>query len=251
MTMSISEEHGEQLRPDLVVHTRVGECEEPTGIEAEAINAVRFLAIDAVEKAGSGHPGTPMGLAALAYSLWTRHLRYDPADPEWPDRDRFVLSGGHACMLQYAALHLSGYDLTIDDLEHLRQWDSRTPGHPERERTPGIEINTGPLGQGVANAVGMAMAERMLAARFNRPDHVIVDHRTWVTAGEGDMMEGVTAEAASLASRLELGRLVLFYDDNQITLEGPALEEIREDVGAWFESYGWQVSEVGNVGDAR
>ena len=183
-------------------------------------------------------------LAPLAYRIYTRYLRHDPADPGWIDRDRFVLSGGHACMLQYAALHLAGYDLTIADLEQFRQWGSRTPGHPERGVTPGIEINTGPLGQGFANGVGMAMAERMLAARFNRPGHEIVDHRTWVIAGDGDMMEGISSEAASLGGRLGLGlgKLTVFYDDNHISLEGAADVEFTEHVAERFDAYGWHVT---------
>jgi transketolase len=195
----------DRARDDLVVVQRASDVAPPGGLEGDAINAIRFLAIDAVERAKSGHPGTPMGLAPLAYRLFTRHLRHDPAHPKWPDRDRFVLSGGHASMLLYSALHLSGYDLSIDDLKEFRQWGSRTPGHPERGITPGVEVTTGPLGQGFANAVGMAMAERMLAARFNQPGLDIVDHRTFAFCGEGDIMEGVCSEAASLAGRLHLG----------------------------------------------
>ncbi len=247
--MSTSTPHDHQLRPDLVVRSKAKPTPHPEGEEGLGINAIRFLAIDAIEKAKSGHPGTPMGLAPLAYLLWTEIMHFDPTQPSWPDRDRFVLSGGHACMLQYASLHLAGYDLTIDDLKQFRQWDSRTPGHPEMDRTPGIEINTGPLGQGVANGVGMAMTERMLAARFNTDDHTIVDHHTFVTCGEGDIMEGITAEAASLAGRLGLNKLILFYDDNEITLEGAAPVELHEDVGAWFASFNWHVIEVENVND--
>ena len=224
----------QQLRPDLIVRSKAIPTPHPEGEEGLGINAIRFLTIDSIEKAKSGHPGTPMGLAPLAYLLWTEIMNFDPADPSWPNRDRFILSGGHACMLQYASLHLAGYDLKIDDLKQFRQWDSRTPGHPEMDRTPGIEINTGPLGQGVANGVGMAMTERMLAARFNTDDHTIVDHHTYVTCGEGDIMEGITAEAASLAGRLGLNKLILFYDDNEITLEGAAPIELREDVGGWY-----------------
>jgi transketolase len=219
------------------------------GIDGDAINAIRFLAIDAVERAGSGHPGTAMALAPLAYRLYTRHLRHDPDDPDWVDRDRVVLSIGHASTLLYAALHLSGYALSIDDLKSFRQWGSRTPGHPERGETPGIDISTGPLGQGVANALGLAMAERMLAARFNRPGHDVVDHRTWVFAGDGDMMEGISSEAASLAGHLGLGKLTIFYDDNHISLEGPTSLHFSEDVQQRFEAYGWHVTGVSDVND--
>ena len=192
----------------------------------------------------SGHPGTPMGLAPLAYRLFTHHLRHDPAATDWPDRDRFVLSGGHASMLLYASLHLSGYDLSIDDLKQFRQWESRTPGHPERGMTPGVEITTGPLGQGFVNAVGMALAEKMLAARFNRPGLDIVNHRTWAFCGEGDMMEGMTSEASSLAGRLHmaLGKLTVFFDANHVTLEGQADEEFIENVAERFDAYGWHVA---------
>ncbi|MEM7025023.1 MAG: transketolase, partial [Pseudomonadota bacterium] len=238
-------------RPDLVVVHRAPDEPGPAGIEGDSINALRFLAIDAIEKAKSGHPGTPMGLAPLMYRLYTRHLRHDPAAPDWADRDRFVLSSGHASMMLYAALHLSGYDLSIDDIKQFRQYGSRTPGHPERGETPGVEITTGPLGQGFANGVGMALAERMLAARFNRPDLELVNHHTWVISGDGDMMEGVTSEAASLAGRLYLGlgKLNVFYDSNHVTLEGMADVEITENVPDRFRSYGWHICEVPNVND--
>jgi len=206
-----------------------------------AIDTIRMLAVDAVEKSQSGHPGTPMGLAPLAYVLWTRVMAYDPKDPAWPDRDRFVLSAGHASLLQYALLHLTGYDLSLDEIRAFRQWGSKTPGHPEVHHTAGIETTTGPLGQGVANAVGMALAERMLAARFNRPGHEIVDHRTWAIAGDGCMMEGVASEAASLAGHLGLSRLCVFYDDNRITIDGTTSIAFTEDVGARFAAYGWNV----------
>jgi transketolase len=237
------------VRDDLVVIHRAADVPSPGGLEGDAINAIRFLAIDAIQRAKSGHPGTPMGLAPLAYRLFTRHLRHDPADPDWPDRDRFVLSGGHASMLLYATLHLSGYDLAIDDLKQFRQWGSRTPGHPERGVTPGVEVTTGPLGQGFANAVGMALAERMLAARFNRSGHDVVDHRTFAFCGEGDMMEGISSEAASLAGRLHLGlgKLTVFFDSNHITLEGAADVEFCENVAERFDAYGWHVAEVSNV----
>jgi transketolase len=238
-------------RPDLVVVNKAPDQPPTGGIEGDSVNAGRFLAVDAVEKADSGHPGTPMGLAPLMYRLYTRHLRHDPADPDWPDRDRFVLSSGHASMMLYAALHLSGYDLSIDDIKQFRQWGARTPGHPERGETPGVEITTGPLGQGFTNAVGMALAERMLAARFNRPDLALVDHRTWVVSGDGDMMEGITSEAASLAGRLYLGlgKLTVFYDSNHVTLEGMADVEIIENVPERFAAYGWHICEVANVND--
>jgi transketolase len=241
----------QDLRDDLVVVHKAADDPGPGGIEGDCVNAVRFLSIDAVERANSGHPGTPMGLAPLAYRLFSRHLRHDPANPDWPDRDRFVLSGGHASMMLYSCLHLSGYDLSMDDLKQFRQWDSRTPGHPERGMTPGVEVTTGPLGQGFANAVGMAMAERMLAAQYNRPDLEIVDHRTWVTCGEGDIMEGISSEAASLAGRLHLGlgKLTVFFDANHVTLEDRADVEFSENVAERFDAYGWHVGEIANVND--
>ena len=220
-------------------------------LEQLGINVIRGLAMDAPQKANSGHPGTPMALAPLAYRLYTRYMRHDPADAGWIDRDRFILSAGHACMLQYAALHLSGYDLSLDDLAQFRQWGSRTPGHPERGVTAGVEINTGPLGQGFANGVGMALAERMLAARYNAPGHEILSHRTWVIAGDGDMMEGMSSEAASIGGRLGLGlgKLTVFYDDNHISLEGAADVEFTENVADRFDAYGWHVVRVPSVND--
>jgi transketolase len=214
------------------------------------VDTIRALAMDAVEQASSGHPGTPMGLAPLGAVLWTRHLRHDPADPTWPDRDRFVLSCGHASMLLYSLLHLTGYDLTLDDLRDFRQVGSRTPGHPENFITEGIETTTGPLGQGVGNAVGMALAECLLATRFNRGGHEVVDHRTWVIASDGDLMEGVSAEASSLAGHLGLGKLVVFYDDNSITIDGSTeLSFTGEDVAARYAAYGWRVLEVDDAND--
>jgi transketolase len=213
-------------------------------IDDLCINTIRTLSIDAVEHAASGHPGLPMGAATMAYVLWTRHLRYDPADPAWPNRDRFVLSAGHGSMLLYSLLFLTGYGLTIDDLQHFRRWDSRTPGHPERGMTPGVEVTTGPLGQGFANAVGMAVAERWLASTFNRPGHEVVDHRTYVIASDGDMMEGISSEAASLAGDLRLGRLIVLYDANRITLSATTNITFSEDVGARFAAYGWHVQAV-------
>ena len=205
--------------------------------------------MDAVEAAQSGHPGTPMALAPAAYVLWHRFLRHDPRRPGWPDRDRFVLSCGHASMLQYALLYLSGYDLSLDDIKAFRQWGSKTPGHPERGHTPGVETTTGPLGQGVGNAVGMAIAERFLAEHFNRPGHLIVDHRTWAIASDGDLMEGVSHEAASLAGHLKLGKLTLIYDDNHITIDGDTALSFSEDVQRRFEGYGWHVVRVGDGND--
>ncbi len=218
-------------------------------IETQAINTIRTLSMDAIEKAKSGHPGAPMGLAPVGYALWTRFLKHNPRNPDWLDRDRFVLSGGHASMLLYSLLHLTGYDLSLEDLKNFRQWESRTPGHPEFGHTPGVETTTGPLGQGLANAVGMAMAERHLAARFNRPGHAIVDHRTWVVCGDGDLMEGVAAEAASLAGHLGLGRLICIYDDNRISIEGRTDIAFTEDVGQRFEAYGWHVVKVADGND--
>ena len=208
------------------------------------INTIRTLSIDGVQHADSGHPGAPMGAAAMAYVLWTRHLRHDPATPDWINRDRFVLSAGHASMLLYSLLHLTGYDLTIEDLKQFRRWGSRTPGHPERGHTAGVEVTTGPLGQGFGNAVGLAMTERWLAATYNRPDYAVVDHHTYVLASDGDLMEGVAAEAASLAGDLRLGRLIVLYDANRITLSATTNVTFREDVGARFEACGWQVQHI-------
>jgi transketolase len=214
-----------------------------------AINAIRVLSMDAVQKADSGHPGTPMALAPLAYVLWTRHLRYDPAAPDWPDRDRFVLSAGHASMLIYSVLYLTGYDVTLDDIREFRQWESRTPGHPEFGYTAGVETTTGPLGQGFANAVGMAIAEANLAANFNRPGHAIVDHHTYFIASDGDVMEGISHEAASYAGHLGLGKLIGFYDDNRITIEGDTALTFGDDTGERFSAYGWHVLHVADAND--
>jgi transketolase len=217
-----------------------------------SIDTIRTLAMDAVQKANAGHPGTAMALAPLAYTIYRNHLRANPANPDWPDRDRFVLSAGHACILQYAALHLTGYDLPMQELQRFRQWGSRTPGHPENHLTPGVETTTGPLGQGFANAVGMAMAERFLAQRYNRPGHEIVDHRVYVIASDGDLMEGVCQEAASLAGAFGLGKLVVFYDDNRITIDGTtALSFDSEDKCKRFEGYGWQTQHVADVNDVE
>jgi transketolase len=213
------------------------------------INTVRTLAMDAVQKANSGHPGTPMALAPLAYVLWQRHLRFNPANPDWRDRDRFVLSCGHACMLQYAVLYLTGYDLSLDDIKQFRQWGSRTPGHTEYGHTPGVEVTTGPLGQGVANAVGLALAEAHLAATFNRPGHAIIDHATYFLCSDGDLMEGVSHEAASIAGHLKLGKLIGIYDDNHITIDGKTDLTFSDDTGKRFESYGWHVQRVADGND--
>jgi transketolase len=209
------------------------------------VDTIRTLSMDAVQKANSGHPGTPMALAPLAYVLFTRTMRHNPRDPSWPDRDRFVLSCGHASMLLYSSLYLSGYDLTLDDLENFRQLHSKTPGHPEHGEVPGVEVTTGPLGQGIAHSVGMALAERMLAARFNRPDHEIVDHHTYVIASDGDLEEGISGEASSLAGHLELGRLIAFYDNNHISIEGNTELAFSEDVAARYQAYGWHVQDLG------
>jgi transketolase len=215
-------------------------------VEELAITTIRTLAMDGVQKANAGHPGTAMALAPLAYLLYGETMRHDPGDPAWPGRDRFVLSAGHACILQYAALHLAGYDLTLDDLKQFRQWGSRTPGHPERHDTPGVETTTGPLGQGIGNAIGMAIAERLLGARFNRPGEEIVDHRVYAICSDGDLMEGVSAEASSLAGHLRLGKLTAFYDDNHITIEGNTSLAFSEDVGARYAAYGWHVQRFGD-----
>jgi len=211
-----------------------------------AINTIRLLSVDGVQKANSGHPGLPMGAAPMAYVLWQRHLRHNPKNPKWPDRDRFVLSAGHGSMLLYSMLHLYGYDLALDELKAFRQWGSRAPGHPEAFCTPGVEATTGPLGQGATNAVGMAMAERFLAGRYNRPGLTIVDHMTYALVGDGDLMEGITHEAASLAGHLGLGKLVWLYDDNKVSLDGPTSLAFSEDVAKRFDAYGWHVEKVGN-----
>jgi transketolase len=208
------------------------------------VDTIRTLAIDAVQKADSGHPGLPLGAAPMAYVLWQKHLRHNPRDPQWPDRDRFVLSAGHGCMLLYCLLHLTGYDLTLDDLKQFRQWGSRTPGHPEFRMTPGVEATTGPLGQGTANAIGMAIAERVLAHRFNRPGHEIINHRTFALVSDGDLMEGISGEAASLAGHLGLSKLVYLYDDNNVTLDGPTSVTFTEDVAKRYEAYQWNVLRV-------
>jgi transketolase len=214
-------------------------------VDQLCIDTIRTLAIDAVQKANSGHPGAPMGLAPLAYTLYTRVLRHDPANPRWPDRDRFVLSAGHASMLLYATLHLAGYNITLQDIEHFRQVGWPTPGHPERDVDRGVETTTGPLGQGISTAVGLALGERLLAARFNRDGHQIVDHRTFVIASDGDIQEGISSEACSLAGHLGLGRLIVFFDNNHVQLASPTSATISEDVAMRFQAYGWHVQDVG------
>jgi len=222
---------------------------ENVDIETQTINTIRFLAADAVEAAQSGHPGTPMGLAPVAYTLWTRHLRHSPEHPGWPNRDRFVLSAGHASMLLYGLLHLTGYDLSLEEIKDFRQWGSKTPGHPEAHLTPGVETTTGPLGQGFANGVGMAIAERLLADEFNTSDHPIVDHYTYAICSDGDLMEGISQEAASLAGHHNLGKLVYLYDDNDITIDGSTDLAFTEDVAGRFEAYDWHVSYVDDAND--
>jgi len=213
------------------------------------INTVRFLSLDAVQQANSGHPGMPLGAAAMAYVLWARLLKHHPHNPHWFDRDRFVLSAGHGSMLLYSLLHLSGYDLSLDDLKQFRQWGSKAPGHPERGHTPGVETTTGPLGQGLANAVGMAIAEAQLAARYNRPGFEVIDHATYVIVGDGDLMEGVAAEAASLAGHLKLGKLTCLYDDNRVTLAAGTDISFSEDRARRFEAYGWHTVSVADGND--
>jgi len=218
----------------------------PAGLEidTQCVNTIRTLSMDAIQKANSGHPGAPMGLAPAAYVLWTRFLKHNPQNPDWHDRDRFVLSGGHASMLLYSLLYLTGYGLTLDDIKNFRQWGSKTPGHPEFGHTTGVETTTGPLGQGVTNAVGMAMAERHLASLFNQPEHEVVNHNTFVMCGDGDMMEGLTSEAASLAGHLGLSKLICLYDDNRISIEGSTDITFTEDVALRFQAYNWQVITV-------
>jgi transketolase len=218
-------------------------------LERLAVDTIRTLSIDGVQQANSGHPGAPMGAAPMAFALWTRHLRHAPTHPDWPDRDRFVLSAGHASMLLYSLLHLTGYGVSLDDLKSFRQWGSITPGHPEYGMTPGVEATTGPLGQGLANGVGMAIAERRLAAEFNRDGHDVVDHHTYVICSDGDLQEGISAEACSLAGHLRLGKLIALYDDNHIQLDGPTALAFSEDVLARFDAYGWHTQRVEDGND--
>ena len=220
-------------------------------LEQKAINTLRFLSADAVQNANSGHPGLPMGAAPMAYALWTRHLRHNPKDPTWPNRDRFVLSGGHGSMLLYSLLHLTGYGLPLAEIKRFRQWESKTPGHPEYWVTPGVETSTGPLGQGFANAVGMAIAQAYLGSRFNRPGHKIFDYFVYAIVTDGDLMEGIASEAASLAGHLKLGKLVFLYDDNNISIDGSTNLTFTEDVGARFAAYGWHVQHVADGNDVE
>src|ERR671922_1122052 len=213
------------------------------------INTIRALTLDAVQKANSGHPGLPLGAAPMAYVLWTRFLKHNPANPQWPDRDRFVLSAGHGCMLLYSLLHLTGYDLPLEEIKNFRQWDSKTPGHPENILTPGVEITTGPLGQGFANGVGMAMGAAHLAAKFNKPEFPLIDNYIYAIVSDGDLMEGVASEAASLAGHLKLGKLIYLYDDNHVTIEGFTDLAFSEEVPKRFEAYGWHTSTVEDGND--
>jgi transketolase len=224
---------------------------QPTAADVDqlTINTIRFLAVDMVEAAQSGHPGAPLGQAPMAHLLWSRYLRFNPDDPDWPNRDRFILSCGHASALLYALLHLSGYDLPLEELKNFRQLGSRTPGHPEHGLTPGVETTTGPLGQGLSNAVGMAIAERMAAARFNRDGFTLFDHRTFVIASDGDLMEGVASEASSLAGHLKLGKLIVLYDDNRISIDGPTSLAFEEDVCERYDAYGWNTQHVEDGND--
>ncbi len=221
----------------------------PAELDQLCINTIRFLAVDAVQKANSGHPGMPMGAASMAYVLWNRFLKHSPSNPAWPNRDRFVLSAGHGSMLLYSLLHLTGYDLPMSELQQFRQWGSKTPGHPEHWLVPGIETTTGPLGQGIGNGIGMGIAQKYLAAHFNRPGHEIVDYKIYSIAGDGCLMEGISAEAASLAGHLQLDNLVYFYDDNHISIEGSTELAFTEDRGKRFEAYGWFVQKVADGND--
>lgn len=225
--------------------------EQKVDVNQLSINTIRTLAIDAIERVGSGHPGMPMGAAPMAYSLWANFMNYNPSNPNWFNRDRFVLSAGHGSMLLYSLLHLTGYDLSLEDLKSFRQWGSKTPGHPEFGHTPGVDATTGPLGQGIAMAVGMAMAERHMAASYNRDSYNIIDHYTYSICGDGDLMEGVSAEAASLAGHLKLGRLVVMYDSNNISLDGDLHMSFSENVAARFKAYGWQVIRVEDGNDIQ
>ena len=218
-------------------------------LDQQCIDTLRFLSVDMVQQANSGHPGLPLGAAPMAYALWTKHLKHHPANPHWVDRDRFVLSAGHGSALLYSLLHVTGYALSLDDLKQFRQWGSKAPGHPERGHTPGVEVTTGPLGQGLANAVGMALGEAQLAARYNRDGHTVIDHRTWAIVSDGDLMEGVAAEAASLAGHLQLGKLICLYDDNYVTLSAGTDITFSEDRAKRFEAYGWQTLSVADGND--
>ena len=217
--------------------------------DQQCIDTLRFLSVDMVQKANSGHPGLPLDAAPMAYVLWTRHLKHNPSNPQWPDRDRFVLSAGHGSALLYSLLFATGYDVSLEDIQQFRQWGSKTPGHPERGHTPGVEVTTGPLGQGLANAVGMAIGEAHLAARYNREGHTLIDHRTWVIASDGDLMEGIGSEAASLAGHLQLGKLICLYDDNYVTLSAGTDMTFSEERAKRFEAYGWHTLRVSDGND--
>ena len=223
----------------------------PVDLGSLSINTIRFLSIDAIQKANSGHPGLPMGAAPFAYVLWTRFLKHNPSNPKWFDRDLFVFSAGHGSMLLYSLLHLTGYDLSLDQIKQFRQWGSMAPGHPERGITPGVEVTTGPLGQGFGNGVGMAMTEAFFSARYNRPGHKIIDHTTYVLASDGDLMEGVSAESASMAGHLRLGKLIVLYDNNHITLSAATALTFTEDVKQRFNAYGWHTQSVEDGNDLK
>ncbi|WP_273209152.1 hypothetical protein [Marinobacter subterrani] len=222
-----------------------------SSIEIECINTLRFLSVDMVQNANSGHPGLPLGAAAMAYTLWTQQLKHHPGNPRWADRDRFVLSAGHGSALLYSLLFVTGYALSLDDLKGFRQWGSKAPGHPERGHTPGVEITTGPLGQGLANAVGMAIGEAHLAERYNQDGHVPIDHHTWAIVSDGDLMEGIASEAASLAGHLRLGKLICLYDDNRVTLSAGIDITFSEDPAQRFAAYGWQTLTVDDGNDVN
>ena len=226
-----------------------GKQPSEASLDELCVNTLRFLSVDAVQKANSGHPGLPLGAAAMAYVLWTRFLKHHPANPAWFDRDRFVLSAGHGSALLYSLLHLTGYALPLDEIKRFRQWGSMTPGHPERGLTPGVETTTGPLGQGFGNGVGMAMAEAHLAARYNRPGFKVVDHHTYAIVSDGDLMEGVASEAASLAGHLQLGKLIYLYDDNRVTLSAGTVITFTEECARRFEAYGWHTQTVEDGND--
>src|SRR5215471_13903435 len=225
--------------------------DESDKLDQLCINTIRTLAMDGVQQANSGHPGTPMALAPVAYVLWDRFLRHNPHNPQWPNRDRFVLSAGHASMLIYSMLHLSGYDLPLEELKRFRQWGSKTPGHPEGGHTAGVDVSTGPLGQGFANGVGIAIAEAGLAARYNRPGHTIVNHYTYAICGDGDLMEGISYEAAALAGHLGLGKLIYLYDQNHISLAGATDLVFTEDAAKRFDAYGWHTRAVRDGNDTE
>src|SRR5512136_1860866 len=241
------------MKDESIPHFSKGEfiVTSSTNLDQLCINTIRFLSVDAIQKANSGHPGLPMGSAPMAYVLWTRLLKYNPSNPNWHDRDRFVLSGGHGSMLLYSLLHLTGYALPLEQIQQFRQWESMTPGHPERGAAPGVETTTGPLGQGFGNGVGMAIAEAYLAARYNRPGLEIINHFTYGLVSDGDLMEGVAAEAASLAGHLKLGRLIYLYDDNRVTLAASTQLTFTEDRAQRFAAYGWHTQSVEDGNDVE